>query len=153
MLLQMALSHSFLCLSSIPFCVCVCVSVFTLHIFCIHSSVNKHLGSFHFLVILNSAAINIGVHVSFQIIVFSKYMPRGGMDMAILFLVFGVFLFVFWVVLFCFCFFRTTPVAYGSSQARGLIGATAASLYHSHSNAVSKPRLRHTPQLMATPDP
>ena len=31
--------------------------------------------------------------------------------------------------------------------------ATAASLHHSHSNARSEPRLRPTPQLMATPDP
>ena len=28
--------------------------------------------------------------------------------------------------------FRATPVAYGSSQARGPIGAAAASLHHSH---------------------
>ena len=34
------------------------------HIF-IHSSVNGHLGSFHDLAIVNSAAINIGVHVPF----------------------------------------------------------------------------------------
>ena len=32
-----------------------------------------------------------------------------------------------------FClFFRATPMAYGSSQARGQIGAAAASLHHSH---------------------
>ena len=34
---------------------------------------------------------------------------------------------------FCFGLFRATPAAYGSSQARGLIGTTAASLHHSHS--------------------
>ena len=39
---------------------------------------------------------------------------------------------------------------YGGSQARGLIGATAAGLYHSHSNARSNPCLRPTLQLMAT---
>ena len=33
--------------------------------------------------------------------------------------------------------FRATPVVYGSSQARGWIGAAAASLHHSHSNARS----------------
>ena len=33
-------------------------------------------------------------------------------------------------------------MAYGSSQARGQIGAAAASLCHSHSNAVSELRLR-----------
>ena len=46
-----------------------------------------------------------------------------------------------------------TPVAYGDSQARGLIGTTAAGLYHSHSNTRSEPRLRPTPQFMAKPDP
>ena len=34
--------------------------------------------------------------------------------------------------------FRAEPMAYGSSQVRGQIGATAASLCHSHSNAGSK---------------
>ena len=33
--------------------------------------------------------------------------------------------------------FRAAPAAYASSQARGLSGAAAASLYHSHSNARS----------------
>ena len=48
---------------------------------------------------------------------------------------------------------RAAPMAYGSSQARGWIGAIAASLHHSHSNAGSGPCLWPTPQLMATPDP
>ena len=34
-----------------------------------------------------------------------------------------------------FCLFRVTPVVYKGSQSRGLIRATAASLYHSYSNA------------------
>ena len=42
---------------------------------------------------------------------------------------------------FIFCLSRATPAAYGGSQARGLVGAVAASLYHSHSNAESEPRL------------
>ena len=54
---------------------------------------------------------------------------------------------------FVFCPFRATPVAYGGSQARGLIGAIAAGLCHSHSNTRSEPHLRTTPQLKATPDP
>ena len=41
-------------------------------------------------------------------------------------------------------------MAYGSSQARGRIGAVAAGLRHSHSNARSEPSLQPTPQLMAT---
>ena len=62
----------------------------------------------------------------------------------------GCFLFFFF---FFFGLLRATPVAYGGSQARGLIGAVAASLRHSHSNARSEPRLQPTLQLMATPDP
>ena len=52
-----------------------------------------------------------------------------------------------------FVFFRATPVAYGGSQARGLIRAIAPSLRQSHSNARSKLRVQPTPQLTATPDP
>uniref|UniRef100_A0A8C6B9I8 Uncharacterized protein n=1 Tax=Monodon monoceros TaxID=40151 RepID=A0A8C6B9I8_MONMO len=48
------------------------------HIFFIHSSVDGHFGCFHVLAIVNSAAMNTGVHVSFQIMVFSRYMPRSG---------------------------------------------------------------------------
>ena len=38
---------------------------------------------------------------------------------------------------FFFLLFRATPTAYGSSQARGRIGAVAAGLCHSHSNTGS----------------
>ena len=51
-----------------------------------------------------------------------------------------------------FCLFRATPVAYGGPQATGRIRAEAAGLHHSQSNAGSVPRLRPTPQFMATPD-
>ena len=34
--------------------------------FLIHSSVDGHLGYFHVLAIVNSAAVNNGIHVSFQ---------------------------------------------------------------------------------------
>ena len=37
-----------------------------------------------------------------------------------------------------FCVFRAAPMAYGVSQARGLIRAVAASLRQSHDNARSK---------------
>ena len=47
------------------------------HIFFIHSSVDGHLGCFHVLAIVNSAAVNIGGEcISLQIMVFSRYMPR-----------------------------------------------------------------------------
>ena len=35
------------------------------HIFFIHSSLNGHLGCFHVLPVVNNAAVNIEVHVSF----------------------------------------------------------------------------------------
>ena len=44
------------------------------------SSVSGHLGCVHVLVIVNSAAESIGVHVSFQSMVFSRDMPRGGIS-------------------------------------------------------------------------
>ena len=43
--------------------------------FFIHSSVNRHLGCFHVLAIVNSVAVNIGVHVSLSILVSSGCMP------------------------------------------------------------------------------
>ena len=50
--------------------------VYIYQIFFIHSSVNGHLGYLHVLAIINSAALNIRVHASFQIIVLSEYMTR-----------------------------------------------------------------------------
>ena len=49
--------------------------------------------------------------------------------------------------------FRTSSIAYGSSQARGLIRATAAGLHQSHSSTGSDLCLQPTPQLTAMPDP
>ena len=54
---------------------------------------------------------------------------------------------------FFFLLFRATLMAYGGSQARGLIRAVAAGLPHSHSNHRSEPGLWPTPQVTATPDP
>ena len=61
------------------------------------------------------------------------------------------------LLLFCFvlsfCPFRATPTAYGDSQARGRIGAIAASLGHSHSNVGFALHLQPTPQPTTMPDP
>ena len=43
-----------------------------------HSPIEGHLGWFHVLVIVNSAAMNNRIHVSFSILVSSGYMPRSG---------------------------------------------------------------------------
>jgi len=48
------------------------------HNFFIHSSVDGHLGCFHVLAIINSAAMYNGKHVSFSTLVSSGYMPRSG---------------------------------------------------------------------------
>lgn len=49
------------------------------HIFCIHSSVEGHLGSFHLLAIINKAAMNIVEHVSlFYVGASFGYMPKRG---------------------------------------------------------------------------
>ena len=54
-------------------CVCVC----THHIF-IHSPVSGHSGCFRVLAVVNGAAVNICVHVCFQILVLLAYMPSSG---------------------------------------------------------------------------
>ena len=57
------------------------------------------------------------------------------------FLIPSYYSFSFFLFLFLF---SATPKAYGGSQARGWIRATAASLHHSHSNVGSKPSLQPT---------
>ena len=49
---------------------------FTLCIY--HSSVDGRVGCFRVLAIVSSAAVNIGVHVSFSVMVFLGYMPSSG---------------------------------------------------------------------------
>ena len=91
----------------------------------IHSSVDGHLGYFPVLAIENSAV----QHLTYK----------------------NVFLLL---LLFClFAFPRATPVAYGSSHARGLIGAVATGLRQSHSHAGFELHLQPIPQLTAMPDP
>ena len=64
--------------------------VYMYHNLFIYSSVDGHLGCSHVLAILNSVAMNIGVHVSFSVLVSSGYVPRSGIAdrMVVLFLVF-----------------------------------------------------------------
>ena len=75
-----------------------------------------------------------------------------GKSLFILFIVcfLGPCLFIYLPI--CCLFFRAALVAYGGSQARGLIRAVAAGLHRSHSNTRSE-HLRPTPQLTATLDP
>ena len=48
------------------------------HGFLIHSSADGHLGYYHVLAMINSAAMNIGVQVSLSILVSLVCMPRSG---------------------------------------------------------------------------
>ena len=52
--------------------------MYTYHSFLIHSFADGHLGCFHVLAIINSAVMNIGVHVSLSNLVSSVCMPRSG---------------------------------------------------------------------------
>ena len=57
-------------------CACVCIYIY-IYIYIINiyipSSVDGHLGCFHVLAIINNAAMDIGVHVSFRISVFVSF--------------------------------------------------------------------------------
>ena len=52
--------------------------VYMYHSFLIHSSADGHLGCFYVLAIINSAAMNIGVHMSLSDLVSSVCMLRIG---------------------------------------------------------------------------
>ena len=65
-------------------------TVYIYHIFLIQSSIDGHLDCFHVLAIVNSAAMNMRVHVSFSGKVLSGYMPKSGLlgHMVVLYIVF-----------------------------------------------------------------
>ena len=48
------------------------------HSFLIHSSADGHLGCFHVLAMINSAAMDIGVYMSLSDLVSSVCMPSSG---------------------------------------------------------------------------
>ena len=65
-----------------------------------------------------------------------------------------IYLFIYLLIYLFLLLFRATSTTCGGSQAsRGRIGATAASLHHSHSHNRSELHLQPTPQLTAMPDP
>ena len=60
--------HSFLWLSNTLLCICTTTSL----------SLDGHLGCFHVPAVVNSAAMNNGIHMSFSVLVSSGYVLRSG---------------------------------------------------------------------------
>ena len=52
--------------------------VYMYHSFLIHSSAVGHVGCFHVLAIINSAVMNVRVHMSLSDLVSLVYMPSSG---------------------------------------------------------------------------
>ena len=73
------------------------------HIFFIHSSVDGHLGFFHVLAIVNSAAVTIWVHASFELVFLIFLDIYAGVELldhiVVLFLVY-LFIYLFYFLFF-----------------------------------------------------
>ena len=91
--------------SRIPLCVG--------HLFSIRAPVDGHLGCFHVLAVVSSAAVNTGVHVAFWIIVLSRYIPEVGLQNHMAALVF-----IFWGTSILFCIVAA-PVSIPTSTVGG----------------------------------
>ena len=89
------------------------------------------------------SAFHLWVRCYSGLVIYSLFLCRGSFPLCLLSASFFFFP--------AFFSLMAEPVAPGSSQARGQIGASAAGLHHS--NAGSKPCLQLTPQLTAIPDP
>ena len=73
MLLQMALFYSFFIAEYYSV-------IYKCHIFFIHSFVDRHLGCLHVFGIVNGAAMDAVMSVTFQTMFFFRYMLRSGVD-------------------------------------------------------------------------
>ena len=79
--------------------------VYMYHCFLIHLSADGHLGCFHVLAMINSAAINIGVHVSLSDLVSLVCIPRSEIvgSYAVLFPVFSEIYTLFYITAVLVC--------------------------------------------------